>query len=89
MRPRIWLRLRLTLTQASANIAFMVPGLTWLRRDHIVRRASQAGLVARRHGLLGKEVTECVLVTRGGSSDEQPTGCCASLEGRVSLAAFE
>jgi len=35
----------------------------------------QAGLASDRVGLCRKEVTVCVVVTRGGSSDEQPTGC--------------
>ena len=49
--------------------------LTWhgLGQKPAYRR--QAGLAESGVVNVGKEVTVCVVVTRGGSSDEQPTGC--------------
>src|SRR5262249_55591620 len=53
---------------AGANVALAGPGipgiaarLDWRERPRVVS--------------VGKEVTACVVATRGGSSDEQPTGC--------------
>jgi len=44
------------------------------------RFASRLDWWARGVVNIGKEVTVCVVVTRGGSSDEQPTGCMSREE---------
>jgi hypothetical protein len=53
----------------------MGPVRTWCWRDHLPADAVRLDWREPWVVYVGKEVTICVVVTRGGSSDEQPTGC--------------